>query len=108
MDGERWGTYPLSTGAGDARVGLLRIEPGRELEATDAPPATLGAWAKLLGNGAEPGAHILRIDAVLVEHEGDVRRHGVAESYVDFAVEAPGPPLDLGQLTFVVTEEVSA
>lgn len=108
MDGERWGTYPLSTGAGDARVGLLRIEPGLELEATDSPPQTLGAWAGLLTNGAEPGAHILRIDAALVEHHDGVRRHGVAESYVDFAVATAGTPMDLGKLTFVVTEEVSA
>lgn len=109
MDGDLWGTYPVSAGAGDERVALVRIEPGRELEATDTPPATLGEWAQLLSNGAESGAHILRIDAAQIRHgDGSVRRHGVAEAYIDFEVVVTEQPMDLGKIEFVVTEEVAA
>lgn len=109
VDGDPWGSFAVSAGAGDDRVALLRIEPGRELESTHAPPGTLGGWAALLANGATQGAHILRLDAAQIRDlQGRTHRVGVAEAYLDFMVAQPGVRMDLGELEFVVTEEVEA
>ena len=42
--------------------------------------SVLLAWGR---DDLEIGAHIMRIDAAHVLHDGDVKRYGVAEAYVD-------------------------